>query len=148
MADFQKTRSNEPSPRCTAEYETDESQSIEIDGIPSVKRLDGEVMRLGEIACTGGKNCEVWVGQWEKKDEKRVSEEVVGGRTGVEKVSPSLTARALLIRFFAGGSESVSNTQIIGERVEGLAFTDHLYAVRSRLRPRSSGVRTRTAELG
>lgn len=105
-------------------------------------------MRLGEIACTGGKNCEVWVGLWEKKDEKRGSEEVVGGRTGVEKVSPSLTARALLIRFFAGGSESVSNTQIIGERAEGLAFTDHLYAVRSRLRPRSSGVRTRTAELG
>jgi heat shock protein HslJ len=64
-----------------------ESQSVEVKEVPPVKRLDGEVVRQGETAFTGGMYCEVWVGQWEKG----------GGKLDPEKVSLSLNAPILLI---------------------------------------------------
>lgn len=55
-----------------------ESQSVEASEVPPVKRLDGEVVRQGEIPFAGGMYYEVWVGLWEKG-------EVAGVK--VEKVS-------------------------------------------------------------
>jgi len=51
--------------------------------MPLVKRLDGEVVRQGEIPFAGGMYYEVWVGQWKKGTDE------VGGEK-VEKVSLSL----------------------------------------------------------
>ena len=90
MACVQKVRFNEPlSPR-TAKHGARESQSVEVDEIPLVKRLDGEVVRQGEIPFAGGMYYEVWVGQW-----KKGAEEVDGEK--VEKVSLSLATPTLLI---------------------------------------------------
>jgi len=97
MADTQKLRFLEPLPQR--------------EEIPLVKRLDGEVTRLGEIAFAGGMYCEVWVGRWEKG-----SREGTGGeKVDVEKVSLSLATSILLTRVVIGGLESTSNTQVTGE---------------------------------
>ena len=58
--------------------------------MPLVKRLDGEVVRQGEIPFAGGMYYEVWVGQWKKGAEE------VGGEK-LEKVSLSLTTPTLMI---------------------------------------------------
>jgi len=58
--------------------------------MPLVKRLDGEVVRQGEIPFAGGIYYEVWVGQW-----KKGVGEVGGEKT--EKVSPTVATPTLLI---------------------------------------------------
>ena len=58
-----------------------EIRSVEASEVPPVKRLDGEVTRLGDIPFAGGLYCEVWVGRWEK------GSEVGRERTEAEKVS-------------------------------------------------------------
>ncbi|KAF9651706.1 kinase-like protein [Thelephora ganbajun] len=52
---------------------TQESQLVETDEAPPVKRLDGEVTKLGDIAFAGGTHCEVWIGRWEKGGGKKVA---------------------------------------------------------------------------
>lgn len=46
---------------------------------------------------------------------------------GAEKVSSNLTACIPLIWFFVGDPESTSNSQVIGEHKEGLAFIGCLF---------------------
>jgi len=96
MTDTQKLRFLEPLPQ---REET-----------PLVKRLDGEVTSIGDIAFAGGMYCEVWVGRWEKGGREGIGEEKVD----VEKVSLSLTTPILLIWLVIGGLESTSNTQVTG----------------------------------
>ncbi|KAF9653023.1 kinase-like protein [Thelephora ganbajun] len=72
-----KLRSHEPLPRHTSEHETQDSQPVEVNEAPPVKRLDGEVTRLGEIAFAGGLCCEVWIGRWEKGGGEKVDVEKV-----------------------------------------------------------------------
>lgn len=65
-------------------------QSVEVNGAQPVKRLDGEVVKLGEIPYSAGTWFETWVGQWERPTKGRrggVDEEKVE----IEKVSQSLT---------------------------------------------------------
>jgi len=85
----QKVQFNEPlSPR-PVKHGTREIQSVDVNEIPLVKRLDGEVMRQGEIPFAGGMYYEVWVGQWKKGAGE-------GGGEKVEKVSLSITTPTLL----------------------------------------------------
>ena len=51
--------------------------------LPSVKRLNGKVIRKGDIAFAGGVHCEVWEGLLDR-------EEVDGKKIDAEKVSLSL----------------------------------------------------------
>ena len=90
MVDVQNLRFNEPLPR----------QPVEANEAPPVKRLDGEVTRLEEIAFAGGTYCEVWVGRWEKR----------GGEVGGEKVGLSFAVFVLLTFSLAGGLESTPDT--------------------------------------
>ena len=69
-------------------HETQENRPVGANEAPSVKRLDGEVTRIGVRALTGGMHCEVWEGRWEKR---------VGGKVEVEKVNQSITTSILLI---------------------------------------------------
>jgi len=71
-----------------------ETHSAAADETQIVKRLDGEVTRLEEIAFAGGEHCEVWVGEWRKGG----SGEVSGRKVDVEKVSPSTIVSILLMQ--------------------------------------------------
>jgi len=64
-----------------------DTQLVEAYELPTVKRLDGEVTKVGVLAFAGGTSCEVWVGQWEKCG----GGEIGGERVDVEKVSLSLS---------------------------------------------------------
>ena len=129
MADIQRLRFHEPLPTVEHEIQEDQStgadnplrtakhetpddqsdgQSIEADEPPPIKRLDGEVTRLGDMPFAGGMYCEVWVGRWVKSANNGSGEGIGGeevrgkgvseGKVDVEKVSPvSLTAFSLLI---------------------------------------------------
>jgi hypothetical protein len=127
VSDIQKLRFKEPLLRRTAEQKTQEP--AEINEAPSVKLLDGEVMRGGEIAFAGGTYCEVWIGRWKKE-------------VGEEKVSLSPTTSTLPTRPFVGGLESASDTQGDREGAEGSAFADRLCAASLCLLPRSLETRT------
>ena len=67
-----------------------ESLSAEVSEVPPVKKLDGEVVRQGEIPFAGGMYYEVWTGVWEKRSGE------LGGEKP-EKVSPGLTTPTLLM---------------------------------------------------
>lgn len=98
---FQLLQSHEPPPpRRTTEHEIKDIQPPEANEAPSIRRLDGEVTRLEEIAFAAGTYCEVWEGRWAKGG---------GEKAEVEKVSLNLTAFILLIRFFVGSLESTSH---------------------------------------
>jgi len=59
-------------------------------GAPSIKRLDGEVKKLGHIPFAGGIHCEIWKGQWERRGRTRSSG---GGEdTGEGRGRPELVA--------------------------------------------------------
>jgi hypothetical protein len=88
------------------EREVQDTPPIEADEAPPVKRLDGEVTRLGTISFSGGTYCEVWVGQWVKGG---------GAKVEVEKVSLSLTTSILLMELFVGSLESTSHTHVTRE---------------------------------
>ena len=103
MADIQRVRFNEPSLIRTTEPE---SQPVEANETPPVKRLDGEVVRLGEIAFSGGTYCEIWAGRWKKPGDKEADG---------EKVSLSPITSTLLMWLFAGGLESISIAQVLRE---------------------------------
>ena len=66
MADIQMFQSQESLPRHTTGSETQDTQSVEANEPPPVKRLDGQVTRIGDIAFAGGMYCDVWVGEWKK----------------------------------------------------------------------------------
>jgi len=69
------------------------NQSVEANEAPPVKRLDGEVTKLRDIAFAGGVHCEVWRGVWERGSGEGIDEKKVGDKgLSVEKVSLSLTA--------------------------------------------------------
>ena len=106
MADIQKVRFNEQSLRRPEEQEKRENQPVETDGAGPVKRLDGEVVRLGEVAFAAGTYCEVWVGRRENSETE----------SGVEKVSLSLTIPIQLMWLFVGGIEDPSSTQVTSIR--------------------------------
>ena len=76
--DIQRVQFDEPLSRRTLERETqEESQLIEVNEALPVKRLDGEVTRLGKVAFAGGMYCEIWVGRWKKGGEREEVEEKV-----------------------------------------------------------------------
>lgn len=100
---FQWPRFPEPPSRRTTEEGIQDPLPVEANEVPSIKRLDGEITRLEDIAFAGGTYCEVWVGRWVK------------GSGEVEKVSLSLTTVFLLIKLFLGSLESTSRTQVTGE---------------------------------
>ena len=110
-----------------------ESQPVEANETPAVKRLDGEVMRLGEIAFPGGTYCEIWAGRWKKPGDKEADG---------EKVRLSPITSTLLIWLFAGGLESISIAQVLREDAQGLTFADCLYPTCSCLLPSSLETRT------
>jgi len=64
-----------PSPRRVAEPGTRETQ---IDEVPPIKLLDGEVTVRGELAFAGGTHCELWRGQWKKGGGIEETGETVG----------------------------------------------------------------------
>lgn len=100
---FQWPQFPEPPPRRITEHETQDASPVEGNEPPPIRRLDGEITRLEDIAFAGGTYCEVWVGRWVKG----------GGED--EKVSLSLTTSVLLKKFFLGSLESTSHTQITRE---------------------------------
>jgi len=134
MVDVQKVRFNEPLLRPAAKRGTRDSQSINANELPPVKRLDGEVVRTMEIPFSEGTHYDLWAGQWEKGAGE------VGG-VGIEKVSPSLTTPIPLIRPCVGGHESAQTPSCISEYVRGSAFADCLYTACSSP-PRSLETRT------
>ena len=77
-------------------------QPVETNQTPPIKRLDGEVTSLGDVPFAGGTYCEVWVGQWRKKEDW-------------EEVSLSLIASILLTWLLTGCLESSQNGQIARE---------------------------------
>ena len=116
--------------RRTLEGETQEDQLPGANEAPSVKRLDGEVTKLGEIAFAGGANCEIWVGRWKKGGEGVGGEKVDGEKVDGEKVDGdgdgdgekvclSVTTSIPLTRFFIGSLENTSDTQVTGEGAQG-----------------------------
>jgi len=83
MTDIQ---SNAPPPLRVTEGGTRESQPVEAGEVPPVKRLDGEVVRQGELPFAAGTHCQLWAGRWRKR----------GGEEDVyEKVGSSLTSSIL-----------------------------------------------------
>jgi len=90
MADVPKVRFNEPLLRPTAKRGTRDSQSTNANELPPVKRLDGGVVKTGNIPFSGETHYELWTGEWKKGAGE------VGG-VGVEKVSLSLTIPIPLI---------------------------------------------------
>jgi hypothetical protein len=76
--------------RKTAERETPESRSVEVNEPSPVKRLDGEVTRLGDFPFAEGNYCEVWIGLWEKVGSKEVGSEKVNADKLV-RASPLLS---------------------------------------------------------
>jgi len=139
MADLQRTRSDVPPPRHATEYGAREGQWVEANELPTVKRLDGEVVRIGKHPFVGRTHCDVWAGWWKKCGR------VEGGReeTYDEKVGLNPTTSILLTRLLAGRPESASSVKVIKEGVQGLTLADRLDAVpTSRLLPRSLGTRT------
>jgi len=90
MLDIRKVRFDELLQPRAVRQGTRDSQSVNVSELPPAKRLDGEVVREGEIAYSGGMYCEVWAGKWKKGV-------VEIGVERVEKVSPGLTAAILLI---------------------------------------------------
>ena len=91
MFDIQQPRSPEtPSSRST-EHEIQDTQPIEASEPPPIKRLDGEIKRLGDIAFAGGTFCEVWVGEWSKGSKEEGGGEEIDGEK-IEKVSIGFTA--------------------------------------------------------
>ena len=75
--------------RKTAERGIPESRSVEANGPPPVRRLDGEVKKQGDFAFAEGNYCEVWVGLWEKVGGKEVGSEKVNAGKSV-RVSASI----------------------------------------------------------
>lgn len=79
-------------------------QSVEANGTQPVKRLDGEITKLGEIPFSAGTWFEVWVGLWERCEKGgggKGNREAIGGDgvgdKGVvrEKVSRNFTTSIL-----------------------------------------------------
>lgn len=52
--------------RKTAEHVRTESPPVEANEPSPVRRLDGEVTRLGDYPFAEGNYCELWVGSWKK----------------------------------------------------------------------------------
>ena len=102
MTDIQKVQFNEPPPHRPGDEER-ESQSIEASEIPTVKQLDGQVVKPAEVAFSGGTYCKVWVGQWHKPGEKE---------GGGEKVRLSPATPIQLMWLSVGGLESTSSAQV------------------------------------
>ena len=80
--------------------------SDEISEPPTVTRLDGEVIRMGDFAFSVGTYCEIWAGLWNKGDR---------GEADREKVSLSPATHIMLTLLFVGGLENTSSAQVIGE---------------------------------
>ena len=77
MSDILKLRSNgllggETGRKIWAGRRVGASWSQKVVGASHIKRLDGEVERLGEHAYSGGVYCEVWIGQWKRWGEGEV----------------------------------------------------------------------------
>ena len=91
---------------------TDYDQSTPMPNIQksrsSVRRLDGEVTRLGDIAFDGGTHCEVWIGKWVKGGRME------GGEGDVEKVRLRFVSTPLTWPF-VGGLENASSTSVTRE---------------------------------
>ena len=85
----QKVRLNDQSPPQAARQGTQDSQPVNHSELPPAKRLDGEVVILGDIPFSEGMHYEIWTGQWRKGPRE------VGGER-VEKVGLSLTTPTLL----------------------------------------------------
>ena len=125
FADIQKVRFNEPPLRRITEQKTRDNQPVEANEVPPIRRLDGEVVREGDIAFAGGMHFEVWIGRWEKGGRKEGGEgvggetidykEASGEKVGVEKVGSSPAISIPLIWLFVGGLESVPNAQVTRE---------------------------------
>ena len=61
-----------------------EPETPDSDRLPSVKQLSGGFKKFEDvIPFTGGQNCEVWKGLWEKESGKVIGGEKAGGQ-GVE----------------------------------------------------------------
>jgi len=123
MPNAQKLQSHEP-PRHTVEHEIQDTQSVETNEAPPVKRLDGEVTRQGDVAFAAGAYCDVWVGRWEKRSGERGSGEAGGEKVEVEKVSLSLVTSIPLIRRSVGGLKSTSNNHVTRAGAYGSAFCE------------------------
>ena len=91
MPDIQKSRPTEPN-----------------EG-PPVRRLDGEVTGVGDIAFAGGRHCEVWIGKWVKGGRME------GGEGDDEKVRLRPILSTPLTWPFAGGLENTSSTPVTRE---------------------------------
>ena len=103
MTNIQKLLVGEPSPCRTTEHGIQESRPVKVEA-PPTKRLDGEVGNPGRNQFSGGRYCEVWVGEWEEGG---------GGKADAEKVRLRfITPTLVLIWFSAGGLESTSNSQV------------------------------------
>ena len=113
--------SDEPVPHNTVEHEPRESQQIEASELPPIRRLDGEVTRMGAHPYAGGTYCEIWEGLWRKHGQGAVGREALG-----EMVSLSLITSISLTGLFVGGIESASRTPFIGRDAQGLTFADQL----------------------
>ena len=134
MSGVQRVQSTVPSPRRVTKRGARESQLVEASGAPSIKRLDGEVVKERKLTFAGGTCREVWVGRW-----KRSSREGDREKECWEKVGLWLTTPLLLKWLFTGRFES---TQVIGEYAKGLAFASRRYTTSSRIFSWSLGSRT------
>ena len=143
MAEIHRVQSNAPPPRRIVKRGSRENRLAGANGVPPVKRLDGEVVRQGNCAFASGLYWEVWEGRWKKCGRAE------GGTEGTdERVRLSLTIPIPLTRSFIGRYEDTSRTKTIREGAEGSTFATRLYATSSHLLPRSLETRTRTATLG
>ena len=123
MSGVQRVQSTVPPPRHVSKPRTQESQLVEVNEVPPVKRLNGEVTRQQELTSAGGTNCDVWLGRWKK------CRRGWGGREEVyeEKVCSSLITSTLLTWIFIGRVESSSSAEGIGGGTQGLTFADRLH---------------------
>ena len=127
MADIQTTRFDVPPLRRTTKRVTRESRSAGANEVAHIKRLDGEVVRLGMLPRARGECCKVWVGRWEKDN----------GESGGEKVSCWFTTSISLTWLSVGRLESTWNTEVIREDTQGSTTVGHLSPPSgSRLLPR------------
>ena len=134
FANIQKVRFSEPSLRRTVEQNTDDDQSAEANEAPPVRRLDGEVVRTGEMPFSGGMHFEVWTGRWEKGGKKKSGGEVNGEKiddkeASGEKVGSGFVVSILLMWFFVGRLEDFSSIQVTGESAQGFTVADRFCAI-------------------
>jgi len=128
MAEIHRVQVNTPPQRRVVTSRNQESRLAEADGVPPVKRLDGEVVRQGSCAYASGPYWEVWEGRWKKRSLGQG-----GGEETEERVSLSPIIPTPLMRPFVGRFESTSRPEIVRGGAGGLSFADRLYAASSRL---------------